>query len=69
MLTARQANESSADNAAMLPIIQKCTHCGEGCNKGNKYCNECTYIAKRREMCAFNKTLMPNYICTSCQVF
>ena len=59
-------NEASADNAAKLKTLQKCTHCGDDTNVGNKFCNECTYIKGRKEMCAENKKLNLKYTCAMC---
>lgn len=67
MQTFQQVNESSADSAAMLRIIFKCTHCGEDTNKGNKFCNHCTYAKGRKEMCEENKKIMPNWKCKLCE--
>lgn len=61
-------NEASADNAAKLKTLQKCTHCGESTNTGNKYCLDCTIASKRREMCEENKKIVPNYKCRICQI-
>lgn len=66
MPTAQQENENSADSSAFLKIIQRCMHCGEETNKGNKFCNDCTYAKNRREMCEENKKLNPKYICKMC---
>lgn len=65
MLTFQQTNENSADSAAMLKVIQHCTHCGEETNKGNKFCKNCTTAAARKEMCDENKIIVPSYFCGS----
>lgn len=61
-----QQNENSADPAAMLKVIQLCSHCGDVTNKGNKYCTECVTVGKRREMCEENKKLNPKHKCKTC---
>ena len=68
MQTFQQINEASADSAAMLKVINKCTHCGGETNKGNKYCNDCTYEKNRQEMCKENKKLMEKWSCKICGV-
>jgi len=69
MQTFQQANENSADSAAMLKTIQKCSHCGDETNKGNKYCRNCIASSSRREMCEENKALIKSYVCTDCGIF
>ncbi len=64
----QQVNENSADPAKMLPTIQKCTHCGGDTTKGALYCPDCRTVGERKEMCAENKKLMPNYKCKMCQI-
>ena len=61
-------NEASADNAAKLKTLQKCSHCGCDTNVGNKFCNECTYIKARKEMCEENKKLNSKYVCGMCEI-
>ena len=68
MQTSQQINEGSADPAAMLKIIQRCSHCEEEVNKGNKYCKDCTLVANRNAMCAANKELIPNWKCQTCGI-
>jgi len=45
-----------------------CSHCGENCNYGNKFCKECLRATTRHEMCAENKKLMPDWKCKMCGV-
>lgn len=69
MQTFQQVNEASADNAAMLSKIYRCTHCGEEIGKLMRmYCNDCTYAKIRKEMCEENRKLNSNYRCISCGV-
>lgn len=68
MATAQQENENSADSARMLKIIQICSHCGIETNRGNKFCNECTYAKHRQEMCTENKQINPNWSCKLCGI-
>jgi len=51
-----------------VKTIHVCTHCGDVCNFGNKFCKNCTYAAGRREMCEFNKKLIPNWKCKLCGI-
>ena len=38
-------------------IIQVCIHCEEPCNKGVKFCKECTTADNRRAMCNENNKI------------
>ena len=67
-MTFQSENEASADNAAKLKTLQKCTHCGDDTNVGNKFCNFCTYSKGRKEMCEENKRIMPKYTCKMCEI-
>ena len=67
-MSVQQENENSADNARMIKIIQKCSHCGEEAGRGNKFCNDCTYAKNRQEMCLENKQINPNWQCKMCGV-
>lgn len=69
MLTFQQANEGSADNAALLPKFYHCTHCGEFVGKTMKlFCGECGTAKGRQEMCKENKQINPNWKCKMCAV-
>lgn len=60
--------ENSADDSAFLKVIQKCMHCGEDTNKGNKYCTNCTKADDRRSMCKENQIINPNWHCRTCKI-
>jgi len=60
--------ENSADDSAMQKIIQKCTHCGDDTNKGNKFCKNCTRAEERRDMCRENKEINSEWKCKTCKV-
>ncbi len=68
MMNPRTQNEQSADPAAMLPIIQRCTHCGEITTKDAKYCKDCRTAEARRDTCNANKITLPSYVCIDCKV-
>lgn len=60
--------QNSADDTAMMKIIQRCTHCGEETGRGNKFCKNCGLKSARVEMCTENKKVNPNYKCASCGI-
>lgn len=68
MTTFQEENENSADNAKKLKVIQRCSHCGDETKVGNKFCNYCTYIKVRKEMCEENKSLNSKYTCVMCEI-
>ena len=69
MTTFQQENENSADNAALLPKLYHCTHCGEFIGKTMKlYCSFCTYVKDRKEQCEENLKINPNWKCKMCGV-
>mgnify|MGYP003146963047 CR=1 FL=1 len=52
--------------------VQRCTHCGEQCNIGAKFCKNCTRADDRRTLCTYNKELFTEkgitYHCKMCKI-